>query len=66
MNKLKIKRREDIQEEKSKKENTVRLTPDSYEKVLDVANESGKSLRQVASLMIDYAFENIVYIVDEE
>lgn len=29
--------------------------------MLEVADETGKSLREIVSKMVDYAYENIVY-----
>ena len=32
---------------------------------MEVADESGESIRSIASKMIDFAFDNIVYVIDE-
>lgn len=39
----------------------IRIDAESFNKVLEVADETGKSLREIVSKMVDYAYENIVY-----
>lgn len=39
----------------------IRISADSYNKVLEVATESGESLKKVVSKMVDFAYENIAY-----
>lgn len=40
---------------------TIRISADSYYKVLEVADESGESLKKVVSKMVDFAYENVAY-----
>lgn len=44
----------------------IRIDADSYNKVLEVADETGESLRSIVSKMVDFAYENIVYETYEE
>lgn len=39
----------------------VRIDAESYNKVLEVAEETGESIRSIVSKMVDYAYENIAY-----
>jgi len=39
----------------------VRIDADSYNKVLEVAEETGESIRSIVSKMVNYAYENIAY-----
>ena len=39
----------------------VKVGKDQYNKVIEVADETGRSIRAVASRMIDFAFEHIRY-----
>jgi len=65
MDKLKIRCKTDTDTD-TKTQRMARLNADSYEKVMEVAEESGESMRSVASKMIDYAYKHIVFISDEE
>ncbi len=65
MNKLVIKRK-DSSITDTKSQMMVRINADSYDRILEVANESGESIRSIASKMIDFAFENIIYAENEE
>lgn len=42
----------------------IKINASSYNRVLEVAEESGESLRAVASKMIDYAYENVEYVCE--
>ncbi len=39
----------------------VKVGKDQYNKVIEVADETGRSIRDVASKMIDFAYEHIRY-----
>lgn len=39
----------------------VRIDAESYNKVLEIADETGKSLRSIVSKMVGFAYENILY-----
>ena len=63
MNKLIFKRH--IPQISSSGQVVIRISTDSYNKVLEVANESGESLKKVVSKMVDFAYENIIYETEE-
>lgn len=44
----------------------VKLSNSEYNKVLEVADETGLSIREVASRMVAYAYEHIRYETGEE
>lgn len=44
----------------------IKINAESYNKVLEVADESGESLRAVVSKMVDYAYENVEYASDAQ
>ena len=44
----------------------VRITAAAYNKALEVADESGESVKAVISRMVDFAYENVRYSSDEE
>jgi hypothetical protein len=39
----------------------IKIDAASYNKVLEVADETGESLRSIVSKMVDFAYENITY-----
>ncbi|WP_313132589.1 hypothetical protein [Anaerocolumna sp.] len=39
----------------------IKINAESYNKVLEVADETGESLRSVVSKMVEFAYENIAY-----
>lgn len=39
----------------------IKINAESYNKVLEVADETGESLRSVVSKMVDFAYENVRY-----
>lgn len=43
----------------------VRIDAESYNKVLEVADETGESLRSIVSKMVEFAYENITYESEE-
>lgn len=43
----------------------VKINADSYNKVLEVADETGESLRSIVSKMVEFAYENIKYESEE-
>lgn len=65
MSNLVLKRKKRLQLETSGQA-VIRIDAESYNKVLEVADETGLSLRAIASKMIDFAYENIVYEAYEE
>ncbi|MDF2524222.1 MAG: hypothetical protein K0R31_1863 [Clostridiales bacterium] len=43
----------------------IKIDAESYNKVLEVADETGQSLRAIVSKMVDYAYENVSYSSEE-
>lgn len=43
----------------------VKLTPEAYNAIVDIYNESTLSLKQIASLLIIYAADRVVYDKEE-
>lgn len=43
----------------------IKVDNEEYNKILEVADETGLSIRQVASRMIAYAYENVEYEAKE-
>lgn len=43
----------------------VKIDNEQYDKVLDVVDESGLSIREVVSRMVEYAYEHVRYIADD-
>jgi dsDNA-binding SOS-regulon protein len=39
----------------------IKINAESYNKVLEVADETGESLRNIVSRMVEFAYENITY-----
>lgn len=54
---LKRKKRLPIEEGQA----VIRINAESYNKVLEVADETGESLRSIVSKMVAFAYENISY-----
>lgn len=44
----------------------VKIDVESYNKVLEIADESGESLRSVVSKMVEYAYEQARFESDSE
>lgn len=44
----------------------IKINAESYNKVLEVADETGESLRSIVSKMVDFAYENVSYQSEEE
>jgi hypothetical protein len=44
----------------------VHIGEAQYNKLAEVADETGKSLKSTLDIMVDYAYENIRYEGDEE
>lgn len=44
----------------------VRVSQEVYDKLQEVADETGRSIKGVADKMINYAYEEIQYSTDEE
>lgn len=44
----------------------IKINAESYNKVLEVADESGESLRSVVSKMVEFAYENARFESEEE
>lgn len=45
---------------------TVKLTPEAYDALIDIYNESSYSLKQIASLLILEAAKNVVFDKEED
>jgi len=43
----------------------IKINAESYNKVLEVADETGESLRSVVSKMVEFACENLSYESEE-
>lgn len=43
----------------------IKINAESYNKVLEVADETGESLRSVVSKMVEFACENVSYESEE-
>ena len=43
----------------------IKINAESYNKVLEVADETGESLRSVVSKMVEFAYENLTYAGEE-
>lgn len=43
----------------------VKIDNEQYDKVLDVVDESGLSIREVVSRMVEYAYEHVRYETEE-
>jgi hypothetical protein len=43
----------------------IKINAESYNKVLEVADETGESLRSIVSKMVDFAYENTKYETEE-
>jgi dsDNA-binding SOS-regulon protein len=43
----------------------IKINAESYNKVLEVADETGESLRNIVSRMVEFAYENITYESEE-
>lgn len=43
----------------------VKIDNEQYDKVLDVVDEPGLSIREVVSRMVEYAYEHVRYIADD-
>lgn len=43
----------------------VKIDNEQYDKVLEVADESGLSIREVVSRMVEYAYEHVRYIAND-
>lgn len=56
---LKRKKRLPIEEGQA----VIRIDAENYNKVLEVADETGESLRSIVSKMVEFAYENISYEV---
>lgn len=54
---LKRKKRLPIEEGQA----VVRIDAESYNKVLEVADETGESLRSIVSKMVEFAYKNVSY-----
>lgn len=39
----------------------IKIDNESYNKVVEVADETGKSLKDVVSQMVEYAYKSVVY-----
>lgn len=50
----------------NKKGETVRVSKDAYNTLVDMANESTMSMSQIASKAIMYAFEHLEYGFEKE
>ena len=59
---LKRKKRQPLDEGQA----VVRIDAESYNKVLEVADETGESLRSIVSKMVGFAYENITYESEEQ
>lgn len=44
----------------------IKITPEAYSALAEIANESGKSIRQVASLIIMQVAQNDMIVYDRE
>lgn len=42
----------------------IKINNEEYNKLLEVADESGLSIREVASKMVAFAYENVKYETD--
>lgn len=58
---LKRKKRLPIEEGQA----VIRIDAENYNKVLEVADETGESLRSIVSKMVEFAYENITYESEE-
>ena len=58
---LKRKKRQPLDEGQA----VVRIDAESYNKVLEVADETGESLRSIVTKMVEFAYENITYENEE-
>lgn len=47
-------------------QNVIKITPEAYEALVEVVNESSLSIRQVASIIILQAVENNLIVFDRE
>ena len=47
-------------------QDVIKITPDAYKALAEVCNESGRSIKQVASLIIIQAVENDLIVYDRE
>lgn len=43
----------------------IKINAESYNKVLEVADETGESLRSIVSKMVEFAYENARYESEE-
>lgn len=44
----------------------IRVSNAQYNKLLEVADETGLSIKEVADRMIEYAFEHVKYVLEDE
>ena len=47
-------------------QDVIKITPDAYKALAEICNESGRSIKQVASLIIIQAVENDLIVYDRE
>lgn len=47
-------------------QDVIKITPDAYKALAEIFNESGRSIKQVASLIIIQAVENDLIVYDRE
>jgi len=43
----------------------IKINADCYNKVLEIADETGESLRSIVSKMVEFAYENTKYESDD-
>lgn len=66
MSKLVLKRKKDVVTVGGNQYFRIRASEGTYNKVVEVAEETGMNLREVIDKMIDYAYANTVFESEDE